>query len=354
MTSVGSTTNALGAPLQLFEFHGDGREYFRIWIVNVVLTILTLGIYSAWATVRSKRYFYGNTRLMGSPFEYHARATTILKGRLVVVAALAVYIAAGHFSPAMQSGLTVLALPLIPLVVLRACAFNAVNSSWRSVRLGFDGRYRDAVVNYLLLPVLIPFTIGLIVPYIVFRKHRFLVENTRFGCAQLSFDGGAGGFYSRLMGVYFGGMMAGLIWFALLQGPASAYAAPGGGSGTRAAQMLMLVGFYVILAAVGVAARTVVLNYVLDHTWLKSGYFKSTLRVPQMVWITLSNIAMIVVTLGLFTPWARVRKASYRARNTALRVHDSALDSVLSIRQADAGALGDEAAGVFDIEIGAI
>jgi len=42
-------------------FTGDAREYFNIWIVNIALTILTLGIFSAWAKVRKKRYFYGNT-----------------------------------------------------------------------------------------------------------------------------------------------------------------------------------------------------------------------------------------------------------------------------------------------------
>jgi hypothetical protein len=55
-----------------FEFRGKAGEYFRIWIVNVVLSILTLGIFSAWAKVRARRYFYGNTYLNGSSFDYHA------------------------------------------------------------------------------------------------------------------------------------------------------------------------------------------------------------------------------------------------------------------------------------------
>src|SRR5258707_6333866 len=42
-------------------FTGRAGEYFRIWIVNICLSIVTLGIYSAWAKVRRKRYFYGNT-----------------------------------------------------------------------------------------------------------------------------------------------------------------------------------------------------------------------------------------------------------------------------------------------------
>ena len=48
-----------------FEFHGNGADYFRIWIVNLLFSILTLGIYSAWAKVRTKKYFYGNTELAG-------------------------------------------------------------------------------------------------------------------------------------------------------------------------------------------------------------------------------------------------------------------------------------------------
>src|SRR5262245_36210186 len=61
-----------------FEFRGEWREYFRIWIVNVALTVLTLGVYSAWAKVRTQRYFYGNTRVAGRAFDYQAQPLPIL------------------------------------------------------------------------------------------------------------------------------------------------------------------------------------------------------------------------------------------------------------------------------------
>lgn len=47
------------------EFTGSGSEYFRIWIVNLLLTLVTLGIYYPWAKVRRLRYFYGNTLVAG-------------------------------------------------------------------------------------------------------------------------------------------------------------------------------------------------------------------------------------------------------------------------------------------------
>ena len=52
--------------VERFQFTGKTGEYFGIWIVNLFLTIVTLGIYSAWAKVRKKRYFYANTIIDGA------------------------------------------------------------------------------------------------------------------------------------------------------------------------------------------------------------------------------------------------------------------------------------------------
>ncbi|MGI9420607.1 MAG: DUF898 family protein, partial [Geminicoccaceae bacterium] len=61
-----------------FAFTGRAGEYFGIWIVNLLLSIVTLGIYSAWAKVRTRRYFYGNTKLADSTFDYLASPVQIL------------------------------------------------------------------------------------------------------------------------------------------------------------------------------------------------------------------------------------------------------------------------------------
>ena len=64
-------------------FTGTGGEYFKIWIVNLALTIVTLGVYSAWAKVRRLQYFYRHTRLAGAGFDYHGDPIAILKGRII-------------------------------------------------------------------------------------------------------------------------------------------------------------------------------------------------------------------------------------------------------------------------------
>ncbi len=73
------------------EFRGSAGEYFGIWIVNILLTIITVGIYSAWAKVRRNRYFYGNSYVDGHSFDYHAKGLQIFIGRAIVFGYIIAY-----------------------------------------------------------------------------------------------------------------------------------------------------------------------------------------------------------------------------------------------------------------------
>ena len=99
--AVPPSLSVAGGPEQVhaFEFRGRAGEFFRIWIVNVVLTVLTLGIYAAWAKVRTRRYFYGNTLLDGKPFDFTANPIAILKGNLIFGGLFILYTIAGAVFP---------------------------------------------------------------------------------------------------------------------------------------------------------------------------------------------------------------------------------------------------------------
>ncbi|OUW19747.1 MAG: hypothetical protein CBD18_00225 [Opitutales bacterium TMED158] len=70
------------APLEpiSFEFTGQTGEYFNIWIVNLLLSVATLGLYWPWALVRSRRYFHAHTKLDGHAFDYLAKPKNLLIG----------------------------------------------------------------------------------------------------------------------------------------------------------------------------------------------------------------------------------------------------------------------------------
>src|ERR1700704_2546219 len=114
------------------EFTGSTGQYFRIWIVNLALTVLTLGIYSAWAKVRKRRYFYSHTRIDGEGFEYRANPLAILKGRLIAVALLVLFYGVGYFSPLYQLLLWIPIAIVAPWLLVRSFAFNAYNTAYRN------------------------------------------------------------------------------------------------------------------------------------------------------------------------------------------------------------------------------
>ncbi|MEN8219514.1 MAG: DUF898 family protein [Pseudomonadota bacterium] len=150
-----------------FRFSGDGGEYFKIWIVNLILSVLTLGIYSAWAKVRTNRYFYGNTSLDNLAFEYHATPMMILKGRLIAVAALFVYVLVSGFFPTVELVFVAILTLLMPWLIWRSLQFNARMVSFRNVRFSFHGVLKEAYKILVLIPLL-PIVIGAILGGIAF------------------------------------------------------------------------------------------------------------------------------------------------------------------------------------------
>ncbi len=100
-----------------FVFTGSAAEYFRIWIVNVFLTVITLGVYNAWAKVRTRRYFYAHTTLDGYAFDYLANPVAILKGNLIIAAGLVLFLIAQQFAPELN-GVVVLGFYAIVLYLI--------------------------------------------------------------------------------------------------------------------------------------------------------------------------------------------------------------------------------------------
>ena len=208
-----------------FEFRGRTGEYFWIWIVNALLTIATLGIYSPWAKVRTKRYFYGNAFVANANFEYHARPLSILLARAAVLLLVVVGGAvAAAYSAAADARYTLFLFLLLPWALVRGFSFNARNSSYRGLRFSFARRYGEAYFALFGLPTLlfvallclfwlgggvedsfgsagIVATIAFVVflPYFVFRYYRFKVANHALGRTRFVFAQSPKPYYFALL-----------------------------------------------------------------------------------------------------------------------------------------------------------
>ena len=165
-------------------FQGKASEYFGIWIVNLLLSLVTLGVYSAWAKVRRKKYFYNNTLIDNVGFDYHANPIAILKGRVIAFVLFALYVYGKGSSPILAGVLVVLFFLALPWLIVRGSLFNACNTSHRGLRFDFVGTVSKAARVFIGLPMLTIFTLGLIWPYIAHEKSQFLMSNHRFGLSQ--------------------------------------------------------------------------------------------------------------------------------------------------------------------------
>ena len=325
----------------------DGWEYFRIWIVNVALTLLTLGIYSAWAKVRARRYLYGNIWLGDAAFDYTANPVAILRGRILVAVVAVVLWFASNFNIYYYAVLAVLA-PLVPWVVVRARAFQLQNSRYRGIAFDFKGRYWDAAVWYPLMAVASFVTLGLAWPFRLFGRDRFLIAESRFGNKPFRFIGEAEGYYGVYVVVWVMGVVLFIGSCIVFLGVAAME--PDSEASPLAAEVSAL---FLALAGLGsfVYIRTRLLSYRWSCTQLGDSDFILQLSFGPMFWLYASNTALIIATLGLYAPFARIRILRHVVNQ--FLVMQPLGEVTFEAGQAQRlGATGAEAASEFGLEIG--
>ena len=336
-------------------FTGEWKEYFKIWIVNVLLTIVTLGFYAAWAKVRKRRYFYSNTRLFGHTFEYLADPVKILYGNLIIVGAFLLNSLLGTISPLLQLPLLILFVIALPWFVVRAFAFNARNTAWRGLRFNFTGTYGESAVAFLLLPMLVPLTLGLLFPFVAKKQKEFLVNRHAYGTSAFSFAGETSGFY-RIYGItalFFLPLLAAYIAFVTIM---VRTAIKNGGQPPPNVEAMGSAGLFFFLALPFAIAgtfyfRSRMFNYVWNNTSLAGNQFIASMRARDLFGLHFVNSIVTVLTIGLMHPWAAVRMAKYQLDSLQV-IPSGNIDHFVAAAQPPVSALGEAASDFFDFDLG--
>lgn len=352
------------------EFKGQAGEYFGIWIVNVLLSIVTLGIYGAWAKVRDKKYMYGNTFIADHSFDYHATGKQIFIGRVIVAAVLLGLGVLNAVNPLLYLLGALILFCLIPVIIIRALRFNARVSSYRNVRFDFVGEIGEAFVTYFLIPLGNAFTLYLCSPFVARASHRFTTNNARYGDRPMRFEAEIGKYYTPFLiaiAIAIGGMiLLSMIAGGTLMGMSGALGelkeAAESGSDPDPAQMgglmgvllAIYLGMFLVVVPASLFYRAWVRNVHLNNTVLdEQHHLESTVHPGRYIWIVVSNAFASLFTLGLMIPWGRIRLAKYMASVTAVNSEGS-LDGYMSDVQETAGVLSSEYMDLegFDIDIG--
>jgi uncharacterized membrane protein YjgN (DUF898 family) len=344
-----------------FKFTATGAEYFRIWIVNLLLTLVTLGIYSAWAKVRRLRYFYGNTSVADSAFEYHGQPIQILKGRLIAAAALIVYSATTHFWPLSIFVFAPLLAFAIPWVIVRSRKFQMQVTSWRNLRFRFHGTYGGAFAAYIGWAIVAVITLYIMLPHLLYKRVKFLLSETSFGGQRLRFEKTVGPYYklyyvTLLIGL--GMMVAAVIVMAVIGGiiggisGLSGMAGPSPKSVGSVLLSLVMSGVFALLFLPIVAMfERKFLNENFDGLRIGPHTVRCRLETGRLAQIYITNLLGMIFTLGLFYPWARVRRMQYQFESMSLETVGS-LDGFVADADKAQSATGEELGEFFDVDFG--
>jgi uncharacterized membrane protein YjgN (DUF898 family) len=339
-------------------FQASGWEYARLWLVDAALVLLTLGIYLPWARVRSQRYLMRHTRLAGHALDYHEPASHLLP-RYVLAFCLLVGVAGAWAGGSPMVGMLSLSLAVAvwPLLVYMSLSQRLAHISWARRRLAFDGScpqvYRAmwlplaglAALAWLLMALAIVrghgpgrgplgwlgwaawsgllggWLVGM--PAFVWTWYLFRQRHLRMGPVRLLWKASRAAMvmlfvrtlaWAALTTAFSAGVMVMALGASLMVRSRLGWGVPA----ASREQVLAALVFGSVSAAVRPYAQARLQNLV----WNKSGNrylrVRSKLSVSGFVWLQCKHACLLVLTLGLYWPWAVI--ATRRMRTQALTV----------------------------------
>jgi uncharacterized membrane protein YjgN (DUF898 family) len=320
------TWDARRVPPGKLRYHGTGGVLFGLVIVNALLTLVTLGIYSFWAKNKVREFHYSHTEFDGDRFAYHgtggelfagalkAAGVMIVLGLLLTVATAA---AGGDAAPPAAQfgivGLFYVAIFLLMVVAVNgARRYRLSRSSWRGIRFSFHGRWQEFLAMMVRGALLSILTLGFYTPSFQNQRRKFFVSNARFGSEPFLYDGDG----RPLFGKYVKALLLTMptlglcwIWYAAFKH-----------------------------------------RYFWNHTAMRGARFSSSISGGDLFRLHFTNTLLVLFTLGIGTPWAITRTHAFWCDNVALR---GTVDwATIQQRAQTATATAEGLADGFEIDVG--
>jgi len=196
--SIASTPSRPPTPgRHSLSFHGTGSSLFLLILKNVLLTIVTLGVYAPWAATERRKYVWQNVEFHGQRFIFGGTGLELFIGYLKVLVGYAVFLGVPmlvrQISPslaiAVQVAFVLGLVALIPFAVYGSRAYLLSRSTWRGIHFsmqpGAGPFVRAFLVGYLLTVV----TLGLYMPVWLNKLRKIITDRSRFGNHAFRYDG---------------------------------------------------------------------------------------------------------------------------------------------------------------------
>ncbi len=302
-------------------------SFLGLSLKNGLLNLITLTLYRFWGKTEVRRRIWASTYVNDDPLEYTGRGVELFVGFLIALAILGLPFLLATFGaqllgPAI-AGLIVVVMYiglmfLVGFGMFTAFRYMASRTALRGVRFHLKGRAMDYALSYFGYGWLSAITLGWFWPAAQRRLAGQLWGGLRFGDGRFRFDLEA----ARKVGVYgpyalgwVGLIVLYIVFAGALFGVMSPmFAAAEGGDTPPVPGLGMMVAIYLLSTAMVVAIVAAFAPYhaaslrsVAAGTSFEGVRFSLDLKAGTMVCLMLSNIFLILVSLGFLMPFVQAR-----------------------------------------------
>lgn len=307
----------------LLQFFGSGSEYFKIMIVNWLLTLITFGFYYPWARAKKLQYIYKNTALNNQRFHFAGTGNEMFRGFIKVIGFyLAVIIVFLLFTKVINApvlGIIFLyaaIFTIIPFAIHGSLRYRLSRTSYRGIRFGYRGDRNTFVMNTYKWILFTVFSLGVYSFWMQMNIRRYTHGNIRYGNAK--FENDADGFD------YF---------------------------------VINIKGYFLSLITFGIYSfwwMRDIFNYYVEKTQIKHENqkinFYSTATGGSFFELLVVNALITIFTLGFGKAWADMRTQKFIVDNIKMQGNID-IDQITQTEEEYKDAFGDDVMDFFEIEM---
>ncbi|QZD91479.1 DUF898 domain-containing protein [Qipengyuania xiapuensis] len=299
-----------------FGFDGTWQDFAKIALPNLLLTIVTLGIYRFWATTRERQYLWSHTRFVDERLEWTGKGMELFIGFVIVAVVLGIpftlinFIAQGLIFRGMQEwvgvmGLTifVLTLYLTGLARFRALRYRLSRTRWRGIRGGSDDPGFGYGWSYFWKTMVGQLVLGLLVPWSMTSLWNERWSKMSFGPYRFEAYADSSNIFARYLLFY----LAPILLFVAMGIAAVTGGGIGGGLGGETGMGIgmglgIIIALFVWFFALGLIAAAFYAKYyreVVAKTLWKDLNFNFEASTMDWVKLYIGDFFLVVLTLGL-------------------------------------------------------
>jgi uncharacterized membrane protein YjgN (DUF898 family) len=365
---------AEGTPIRI-GWTGNPWSLFRLCLLNVLLIIITVGIYWFWARTEYRRYMWQMVRVNGEPLEYTGKGKELFIGYLklfafVVLPVIAILyglqLALGPQNPVTLVVTLAIQLSLFFLYfvgIFRAHRYILSRTRWRGIALGLNGNAAGYAWTSVWTSLLTSFTLGWIFPWRTMALRRRITSAMHFGSVPFRFEGRSGPLYGPfavlwlcLVGIYgaFFAILVSVVMRVQMQHPQERLPVRWWAE-VRMEDIVHNPAYWIMLAIIPLVliglswfeARK--LNLFARATKIGSLDIDLQASGGSVLWLTVSNLFILILSLGILRPVTQARRLRYLVTRMSF-LGSADLDEVLSGPE-QKGSQGAGLEAAFSIEI---